>query len=184
MTAMDGHYVIVPACLRHVAEIPRLEQAAAALFSTEDVPAKFRYLVTASEALHEAQRDGRLWIAEHPGGRTVGFALAEIVDGEAYLTEVDVHPEHARRGVGTRLVEAVADWASEEGFAYLLLVTFRHLPWNAPFYRKLGFDAIADDEIGPELSEIFSEEAAAGIDVRKRIAMRLELCRRAERRRT
>lgn len=176
---MHAHYDILPAKSRHVREIPRLEQAAAALFPSEDLPEKLRYLVTAAEALHEAQQDGRLWVAEHVSGRAVGFALSEIVDGEAYLTEIDVHPEHARRGIGTRLVETVADWAFEEGFAHLVLVTFRHLPWNAPFYRKLGFVAMAEDELGAELREIFTEEAAAGIDVRKRIAMRLELPRRA-----
>lgn len=164
-------------------EIPKLEQAAATLFPSEDLPERLRYLVTARGALHEAQQDGRLWVAEHVSGRAVGFALAEIVDAEAYLTEIDVHPEHARRGIGTRLVETVADWAYEEGFAWLVLVTFRHLPWNAPFYRQLGFVTVPEDAMGLELREIFAEEAEAGIDVTKRIAMRLELPRpvRAER---
>lgn len=160
-------------------EIPKLEQAAAALFSTEDVPAQLRYRVTAWEALREAQQDGRLWVAVQESGRAVGFALAEVADGEAYLTEVDVDPEHARRGLGTRLVAAVTEWAEDEGFAWLLLVTFRHLPWNAPFYRKLGFVPVPEDAIGPELRDIFFEEAQAGIDVTKRIAMRLALPRRA-----
>jgi hypothetical protein len=55
------------------------------------------------------------------------------------------------------------------------LITFRHLPWNAPFYEKLGFCPIATADLGPELAAMMSEDAAAGIDTSKRIAMRLIL---------
>lgn len=178
---VDGRYSIRAAGRRHVRDIPALEQAAVTLFSTEDVPPSLRFLVTAPEALYDAQGDGRLWVAEHETGRVVGFALAELVDGQAYLTEIDVHPEHGRRGIGTRLVETVLAWAEARGFACLQLVTFRHLPWNAPFYRKLGFVPVPQDRMGPELSAIFDEEARAGIDPGKRIAMWIELPDRARR---
>lgn len=172
---MPGGYEIRRAERRHLREIPALEQAALSLFPTEDIPDRLRWRVTAREALREAQQDGRLWIAEDASGHTVGFALADTVDGEAYLTEVDVHPDHARRGLGTRLVRTVIEWAGREGFAQLLLVTFRHLPWNAPFYLKLGFAPVAEERLGPELAGILADEARAGIDVRKRVAMQLEL---------
>ncbi|HZD52115.1 MAG TPA: GNAT family N-acetyltransferase [Woeseiaceae bacterium] len=172
---LRGHYAIGRAERRHVSQITGLEQAAAALFPVEDLPAPLRYRVTARDVLDEAQEVGRLWVAQDDSDRAVGFALADVVDGEAYLTEVDVHPEHARRGLGTRLVASVARWAEEEGFRSLLLVTFRHLPWNAPFYRKLGFVPVPEGEMGSELREIFAEEACAGIDTCKRIAMRLML---------
>ncbi|HLT92651.1 MAG TPA: GNAT family N-acetyltransferase [Woeseiaceae bacterium] len=168
-------YVVKRADRRHLRDVPAIEQAAVTLFSVEDVPLALRFRVTAPEPLAEAQRDGRLWVAENAAGKTVGFALAEIVDGEAYLTEVDVHPAHARQGIGTRLVQTVAGWAAGQGFAFLLLVTFRHLPWNAPFYRKLGFEAVPPGDMGPELRGIFDEEAQAGIDPGKRVAMRLAL---------
>ncbi|HEX7060612.1 MAG TPA: GNAT family N-acetyltransferase [Woeseiaceae bacterium] len=171
----NARYEIQRARRRHVRDIPALEQAAVKLFPIEDVPLPLRFRVTAPEALLEAQEDGRLWVAVHASGRTVGFALAEVLDGEGYLTEVDVHPEHGRRGVGTRLVETVIAWAQARGFRHLVLVTFRHLPWNAPFYRKLGFRPVPHEAMGPELAGIFDEEAQAGIDPGKRIAMRLPL---------
>jgi GNAT superfamily N-acetyltransferase len=171
---IDG-YAIRLAARRHLRDVPVIEQAAVRLFSTADVPLELRYRVTAPEALLEAQQDGRLWVVEDPTGNTAGFALAEAVDGEAYLTEVDVHPDHARRGLGTWLVQTVIAWAAAQGFAHLLLVTFRHVPWNAPFYRKLGFVPVPQDAMGPELRSIFDEEAQAGIDPGKRIAMWLPL---------
>ncbi|HEX2139097.1 MAG TPA: GNAT family N-acetyltransferase [Woeseiaceae bacterium] len=167
-------YRIVPAARAHLAEIPKIEQAAASVFAAEDLPPALRYRVTDRELLREAQRDGRLWVAitaAHP----VGFALADVADGHAYLSEIDVHPEHARRGLGTRLVRAVVDWASARRFACVLLVTFRHLPWNAPFYERLGFVALDEAEMGADLRELIAEEGAAGIDTAKRIAMRLRL---------
>ena len=173
---LQDRYRIVPASRAHLAHIPKIEQAAASVFSADDLPPALRYRVTDRALLREAQRDGRLWVAL-AAARPVGFALAEVADGQGYLSEIDVHPEHARQGLGTRLVRAVIDWAAARPFACVLLVTFRHLPWNAPFYARLGFVALPDDEVGPELRESIIEEGAAGIDTAKRIAMRLALPR-------
>ena len=68
-----------------------------------------------------------------------------------HLEEVDVHPDHGRRGVGTALVRAVCDWVRRSGHAEITLTTFRALPWNMPFYRRLGFEEMRDDALRPEL---------------------------------
>lgn len=171
---MARAYRIAPASPGHLREIPKIEQAAASLFTAEDLPPALRYRVTEREYLKEAQRDGRLWVALGDT-RPVGFALADVADGAAYLSEIDVHPEHARQGLGTRLVQVVVDWAAAQRFACVLLVTFRHLPWNAPFYARLGFVALPEHEVGPELRAFIEEEGMAGIDTRQRVAMRLAL---------
>ena len=170
----DDAYRIALASPADVTAIPGIEQAAASLFAAEDLPPPLRYRVTDREYLRQAQCERRLWVALS-GARPVGFALADVADGEAYLSEIDVHPEHARQGLGTRLVRAVVEWGVARGFACLSLVTFRHLPWNAPFYARLGFIALPDRAIGPELRGFIAEEEAAGIDTRKRVAMRLAL---------
>jgi len=46
-------------------------------------------------------------------GVPVGFALVEILDGAAHLEEIDVHPAHGRRGLGSALVRAVCEWARQ-----------------------------------------------------------------------
>ena len=171
---MPDTYLIAMAAPAHLAEIPKIEQAAASLFAAEDLPTSLRYRVTDREYLRDAQRDRRLWVAL-AGARPVGFALADTVDGAAYLAEIDVHPEHARRGLGTRLVHTVAEWAAAQRLACVQLVTFRHLPWNAPFYSRLGFVALSDADLGPGLRRFIAEEGSAGIDTSKRVAMRLEL---------
>lgn len=168
-------YTIVPARRQHLREIPKLEQAAATVFPEADLPAAIRYLVTDGETLKQAQEEGRIWIALDQAQRAVGFALAEVLDGEAYLDEIDVHPRHARRGIGTRLVNTVIAWAESREYSSLSLITFRHLPWNARFYEKFGFVPLAAHELGPAMTGILEEEAQAGINVANRVAMRRPL---------
>lgn len=165
-------YRIVAATKQHLPEIPRLEQAAATVFPAEDLPVALRWLVTDRKTLLEAQQEGRVWVALNEAGQCIGFALAEVLDGEAFLDEVDVHPRHARRGIGTRLVNTVIGWAESREFASISLITFKHLPWNAPFYEKFGFKRLAPHELGPQMRQILDEEALAGLNVGNRVGMR------------
>ena len=60
--------------------------------------------------LRDAWRHGRLWVAlaDHV---PVGFAHVVVREtGAAHLEELDVHPEHDRRGVGRQLVSTVCAW--------------------------------------------------------------------------
>ena len=81
-------------------------------------------------------------------------------------------PRHGRRGVGTALVEAVCDWGRRRGFEELTLTTFRALPWNVPFYARLGFEEVAGDDLTPELEAVIRDETARGLDPRRRVVMR------------
>jgi GNAT superfamily N-acetyltransferase len=159
----------------HLAAIPAIELAASAMFPEADLPVEIRYLVTDEELLHEAQSESRLWVALTADGSPVGFAMADIVDGGAHLDEMDVMPDFGRQGIGTRLVRTLIAWARSCDYPALTLITFRHLPWNAPFYERMGFVSMATSEIGTELADLLQEEGMAGIDVRQRVCMKLEL---------
>jgi GNAT superfamily N-acetyltransferase len=172
---VQGKYSIEAAAVEHLRAIPAIEQAAASLFSEDDLPVELRLLVTEHAALHKAQRAGRLWVALSQNRQPVGFALTDIVDGHAHLDEMDVHPEHTRRGLGTKLLQTVIAKAREQNHVALSLVTFRHLPWNAPFYEKFGFTRLAAADLGPEMKSLLAEERAAGLNSDDRIAMRVDL---------
>ena len=125
---------------------------------------------------YEAWRQtGHILVAVDEADVPVGFAAVGPLDGQGYLHEIDVHPEHGQRGLGRRLVEAACDWAREQGFTQIQLSTFRHIPWNAPFYARLGFRELADSELGPDLLAERRHEADAGLDMTKRMFMRREL---------
>jgi len=71
-------------------------------------------------------------------------------------------------------VNSVCDWARAEGYGAVTLTTFRDVPWNGPFYRKLGFQPV--EELSPELAGIREHEKAIGDDnFGHRIAMRKDL---------
>ena len=93
--------------------------------------------------LRDAVADERLWVAVAGGSEIVGFALARWCDDDAHLQELDVLPEWGRRGIGRRLVAAVVAWATGKGRERVTLTTFTSVPWNAPFYERLGFVVLA-----------------------------------------
>ena len=123
---MNQDYTIELAAAVHVRAIPGIEQAAAAMFSEIDLPPDIRYLVTDMETLVEAQRQRRLWAALDDKRTLVGFALARVVGRFAHLEELGVHPEHARQGIGSRLLDTVTTWARDGGYPGITLITFRH----------------------------------------------------------
>lgn len=156
-----------------IASLPAIERAAAALFPESDLPPTLRQHVTPIADLRRAQREGRLWVAVADDGSVAGFALASANGPHACLEEMDVHPDHARRGFGRALVSAVADGLRRQGLQSLNLTTFSHLPWNAPFYASLGFHPLDEADLSAELRAALAREAARGL--RQRIAMRLAL---------
>ncbi|MGP4019684.1 GNAT family N-acetyltransferase [Saccharopolyspora sp. 5N708] len=95
-----------------------------------------------------------------------------MLDGSVHVGQISVHADHVRRGIGRMLLDHVESWAREQGLAALTLTTFRTVPWNAPYYARLGFREMADEEITPGLAELAAREAAHGLDLAARVCMR------------
>lgn len=74
-----------------------------------------------------------------------------------------------------RLIEQVAARASAEGIAQIVLSTFRAPPWNAPYYRRLGFTDIDDAALDETLRRIRAHHVALGLDETQRVFMRRDL---------
>ncbi|MEJ8674440.1 GNAT family N-acetyltransferase [Chromobacterium amazonense] len=165
---LDTRIAIRPARLADLPLLADIERRAAALFPESDLPPALRGAALPFEALAEALLDGQLWVADD-GGLPVGFALAERLDGQLHLAEMDVDPDHARRGLGAALLRQVLAEAARRGCAAVTLTTFAHLPWNAPFYRRHGFQDFAP-AAGSQLAARLRAEAAAGF--RNRVALR------------
>lgn len=100
----------------------------------------------------------------------VAFVMFREVEGCGYIEQVDVLPSHERRGIGARLIAAVADLAPERGWPALTLSTFKDVPFNAPYYRRLGFEDV--EVLTPGMAEIRAEHEARGLDERSRVFMR------------
>jgi GNAT superfamily N-acetyltransferase len=150
--------------------LPAIELAAARLLRGH-APASVLDEATDCDTFADAARCGRLWVALD-GDAPVGFALVRMLaDDLPHLDEVDVEPSHGRRGLGTALVRTVCDWATASGFSMLTLTTYRAVPWNLPFYARLGFVEVQPDQLRPELAAVVSEEAARGLAPEARAVM-------------
>ena len=147
-----------------------IEQSAAGLFADYGLAELFTSMPTPGESFREGLHDARLWTAE-TGGRPVGLALAGVVGGNAHLEEIDVLPEFGRRGIGRALIETVFAWARGEGFSAITLTTMRNVPWNAPFYARMGFRVLKPEELSEPLRELLSAEIGRGIPAENRVAM-------------
>ena len=169
----------IRAALRDDLEVlPQIEREAAALFrgylrETGMSAAAFDDVSTV-DALDSAMRAGRLWVATHRE-RPVAFAWVELVGGYAHLEEVDVHPAHARRGLGKALIDVVSAWAVSHRLPAITLTTFRDVPWNAPYYERLGFEVVDAARLSPAHAAIVRDEASRGFDPSKRVTMMMRL---------
>jgi hypothetical protein len=72
-------------------------------------------------------------------------------------------------------LEAVCDWAFTRGFSAVTLSTFREVPWNAPFYARRGFVAVAAADQPPELVRIVERERKQGLRTDLRVIMQREV---------
>ncbi len=162
--------VIRPAREADVQRLVVVEVEAGNLFRTigmaqvaEDVPR--------DSDLREAVAAERIWVAD-VGAEIAGYICAEVLDGNAHIAQVSVAPDHAGRAIGRSMIEYVEQWGRAAELPATTLTTFREVPWNGPYYLRLGYRVLPDDLIGPELSRTMEHEASLpGIDAALRCAM-------------
>jgi GNAT superfamily N-acetyltransferase len=118
------------------------------------------------------QHAGRAWVVVSDEDMPIAYLLLDVVDGNAHIEQVSVHPDHARQGLGRALLDIAASWAKERGLAALTLTTYTDVPWNAPYYLRLGFKIMTEAQITSGLRRIKEHEAARGLDVWPRVTMR------------
>jgi GNAT superfamily N-acetyltransferase len=138
------------------------------------------------EELDAYRRAGRAWVAVEAAQSRLsssvagddvvaGYLVADVIDGNLHVEQVSVRPRAARRGVGRALIEHLASLGRAEKVPALTLTTFADVPWNAPYYERCGFVALADDELTPGLRAVRRREAAHGLDRWPRLCMRRPL---------
>jgi ribosomal protein S18 acetylase RimI-like enzyme len=170
-----SRYQIRPARIEDLVALAKIEQAAAILF--QDTP--YAFLVDAAplplDFVIQQFQAGRVWVAANDRDTPVGYAIAQEIDGNAYLQQIDVHPAYGRRGIGRKLIERVCVWAQHQNYHKVFLSTFRNIEWNAPFYAKIGFQILAEVELTSGFQQIRRKEAEAGLPIDQRVIMYHEL---------
>jgi predicted N-acetyltransferase YhbS len=130
--------------------------------------------VTAAAKLVDRAKNGRLFVAAD-GDTVCGFAIFSVVDGQCYLEEVSVASSHAGKRIGSELIAAVEDAGRNLGLAWITLSTFRDVPWNGPYYSRLGFAEWPHEQLPPGHLARHADQARDGLDMTRRFFMRKRL---------
>ncbi len=149
-----------------------IELRAGALFREVGMPDIAAHPVPPATVLARYVHAGRSWVLAGRDDLPVGFVLVDLVDGLPHIEQISVDPPYARRGLGATLMDHVSAWAAAQGHGAVTLTTFRSVPWNGPYYGRLGFAEVPDEARGPELAALMAEEARHGLDPAERVAMR------------
>jgi len=107
------------------------------------------------ELLRRPMSDDEVWLVAEVDGTVVGNVnavmqrpvesaprqvLRYLGETRVYVNTLSVEEAFQRRGVATRLMEAVERWGRERGATLVSLDTWIHSPVSVPFYeRGLGY---------------------------------------------
>lgn len=168
----NERYTIRVARPADLPELPIIEAAAAEPFRATP----YAWLVDGSPVTSHVDLEREyVWVVADEADRTIAFAVVHLHADAAHLHELDVHPRHARQGLGRRLIATVADWARARGAPALTLTTFDDIPWNGPYYARLGFRTLDPAALSSDLLAVRQEEGAAGLPLEHRLCMQLDL---------
>lgn len=163
---------IRPARADEIAAVRDIERVSASRFLGTDRAELAEDEPTDAATLARRIAAGGLLVAAD-GDAPVAFVMFREVEACAYVEQIDVAPSHARRGIGADLLDAVTEIARKRGLAALTLSTFRDVPFNAPYYARLGFAVV--DDLTPGMAEIRAEHEARGLDETARAFMRRDV---------
>jgi GNAT superfamily N-acetyltransferase len=119
--------------------------------------------------------NGIALVAEVQGAGIAAFLNGEAAPDALHIWQIAVHRDRQRHGIGRKLIEAAQQVAIDRGIKALTLTTFRNVPWNEPYYRRLGFVSLDSTELNPRLKAILRSEGQAGMPTAQRCAMRKSL---------
>jgi GNAT superfamily N-acetyltransferase len=152
-----------------------VEVAAGEMFRTLGMEAIADDAPPTLEALAGYLEGGRSWVATAGEGTPVAYILIKELDRHAHIEQVTVHPRYARQGVGRQLIEEAASWAAARGLEGLTLTTFEEVPWNAPYYARLGFQRVPAHQQPEGIRQVVKAESTSALNAWPRVVMKRAL---------
>lgn len=160
-------------------ELCAVDTDAAVLFEQAglelNLPDDHEFAVAERDRWQRSLAAGTTLVATDLRGRMVGFAAVGSRDGEAFIDQLSVRRSYMRRGIGTTLLHAAIQGASDGSAAALWLTTYDHLAWNRPFYQRNGFSRVSEHDCGGELRGALDFERRWLPRPEQRVAMRRPL---------
>ena len=101
---------------------------------------------TAEEWMHRASgKRGPRFILAYVGKAAAGIIGGVLTNGEYELISMWVSPKFRRNGVGSRLVDALKEYAAEQGHSEIILRVSASNISACQLYSKCGFSVVGQD---------------------------------------
>lgn len=157
-----------------VPKIAPLEKAAGEVYREIGMDAVADDAPIPDSLLLLAVEEQRLWVAVEYGALKA-YVLGEFLPQSLHIDQVTVHPDAARRGLGALMIESIsADPRSKER-GLITLTSFANVPWNAPYYERIGFVDIPESEWPEGVSEKVKADQEHGLATWPRVVMKREI---------
>lgn len=128
MTDKGMHIEVVKTCVDHIDDILIVEKLS---FKTPWSKGSF---------IGEIRRNKfAVYFSAKAGESIVGYAGMWVICGEGHITNVAVHPEYRRIGIGSRLIEALIAAARNQNIESMTLEVRKSNIAAQTLYRKYGF---------------------------------------------
>lgn len=111
------------------------------------------------------------WVAADADDCLQGFLSAEQQGADLHIHELSVLQSCQGKGLGRLLIQAAMDYVRENSLRAVTLTTFKSVPWNAPFYCRLGFKVMENLPPDSRLALLLSSEYEHGFPLDSRCAM-------------
>ena len=158
--------------LDELEQLRDIERRAGIVFAEHDMPDIAADEPPSVDVLKQYCTREHLWVAADNHNQPVAYLVASVVDDCAHIDQVSVDTGQAGKRIGSALIDTLEIWAQAHNLVAITLTTFADIPWNAPYYRKLGFQDIDESQMTNGLKQIRDEEKQMGLDRWPRICMR------------
>ncbi|KRG71410.1 acetyltransferase [Stenotrophomonas terrae] len=157
-----------------LALLPRIEARAAERLHGHPAARIFAASLTDRQLFEQAWQQGMLWVIAS-GHELAGYLMAGVLGADFHIQQMDVAPEHGRKGLGRALLRHALEQGRARGHQRAVLSTLSDVAWNAPFYASEGFREWPAQDWSAEMREVMAAETAAGFPMELRLAMQRAL---------
>ncbi len=121
------------------------------------------------------ENGGWVLVAVTDTGQIIGYCANEKNSDVLYVKELSVHKDFAKQGIGTKLLNKTIEEAIARHFKSIFLLTFKDVPFNAPYYARFGFQIVEDLAAYPDIKKRASSEKNTPLWKYGRVAMKKDL---------
>ncbi len=123
------------------------------------------------EAFRRETTQGRCLVVCTDDDQVAGYLVHETLAETVHVKQVSVHPDHGGNRLGAALINACDLVAADLGIPRLSLTTFRDVPWNRPYYERLGFACYPEGRSPGDVAAILRSEMTSWLGKWPRVAM-------------